>query len=147
MASIFLDTLAVDIELLQRINSTLTVVDHEKLKASGMNLHHVDVCVACPQEALETLAYDHVRDLPWTIRALLRTIGAMRRGGATLASYMLFDKHYCRALIEMGYQDILKRREEIAIFFDASVCPMPTVIPHAKFDPGRTVQLDAIKNG
>jgi NTE family protein len=147
MASIFLDTLAVDIELLQRINSTLTVVDHQKLKTSGMNLHHVDVCVACPQEPLETLAYEHVRDLPWTIRALMRTIGAMRKGGATLASYMLFDKRYCRALIEMGYQDMLKRREEIAIFFDASACPMPILIPHAKFDPGRTIQMDVIKNG
>ena len=147
MASIFLDTLAVDIELLQRINSTLTVVDHGKLKASGMNLHHVDVCVACPHEPLETLAYEHVRDLPWTIRALMRTIGGMRRGGATLASYMLFDKRYCQALIDMGYQDILKRRDEIAIFFDATACPMPTVIPHAKFDPGRTMQMDIIKNG
>lgn len=147
MASIFLDTLAVDIELLQRINSTLTVVDYEKLKASGMNLHHVDVCVACPQEPLETLAYEHVRDLPWTIRALMRSIGAMRKGGATLASYMLFDKRYCQALIEMGYQDVLKRSDEISIFFDASACPLPTVIPHVKFDPGRTVQMDIIKNG
>ena len=147
MASIFLDTLAVDIELLQRINSTLTVVDHDRLKASGMNLNHVDVCVTCPNEPLETQAFQHVRDLPWTIRALMRTIGAMRRGGATLASYMLFDKRYCQALIEMGYQDVLKRREEIAIFFDASACPMPTVIPHVKFDPGRTIQMDVIKNG
>ncbi len=147
MASIFLDTLAVDIELLQRVNSTLTVVDHDKLKTSGMNLHHVDVCVACPHEPLEILAYAHVRDLPWTIRILMRTIGAMRKGGATLASYMLFDKRYCAALIEMGYQDVLKRRDEIAIFFDPSACPMPTVIPHAKFDPGQTAQMTAIKNG
>jgi NTE family protein len=147
MASIFLDTLAVDIELLQRVNSTLTVVDHDKLKASGMNLHHVDVCVACPQEPLENLAFEHVRDLPWTIRALMRSIGAMRRGGATLASYMLFDKRYCQALIEMGYQDVLKRRDEIAIFFDPGVCPMPTVIPHVKFDPAQTFQMDVNKVG
>ena len=145
MASIFLDTLAVDIELLQRVNSTLTVVDPDKLIKSGMNLHHVDVCVACPQEPLETLAYKHVGDLPWTIRFLMRTIGAMRRGGATLASYMLFDKGYCLALIEMGYQDVIKRREEIAIFFDPAACPMPTVIPHVKFDPGQTAQMDMSK--
>ena len=142
MASIFLDTLAVDIELLQRVNSTLTVVDPDKLIKSGMNLHHVDVCVSCPQEPLETLAFKHVGDLPWTIRFLMRTIGAMRKGGATLASYMLFDKAYCQALIEMGYQDVIKRREEIAIFFDPAACPVPTVIPHVKFDPGQTAQMD-----
>ena len=147
MASIFLDTLAVDIELLQRVNATLTVVDQEKLKASGMNLHHVDVCVACPQQPLETLAFQHVRDLPWTIRVLMRTIGAMRKGGATLASYMLFDKRYCEALIDMGYQDMMKRREEISIFFDPAACPLPTIIPHIKFDPGRTAQMEVLKHG
>lgn len=145
MSSIFLDTLAVDIELLQRINSTLTVVDPERLKKSGMNLHHVDVCVACPNEPLETLAFKHVGDLPWTTRLLMRSIGAMRRGGAALASYMLFDHRYCKALIEMAYEDTIKRRDEIAIFFDPTVCPMPTVIPYHAFDPGKTHTMDITK--
>ena len=145
MSSIFLDTLAVDIELLQRVNSTLTVVDPERLKKSGMNLHHVDVCVACPNEPLETLAFKHVGDLPWTTRLLMRSIGAMRRGGAALASYMLFDHRYCKALIAMGFDDTMKRREEIAIFFDPGACPLPTVIPVYTFDPGRTHTMEAIK--
>lgn len=143
MASIFLDTLAVDIELLQRVNATLGVVDQDKLKASGMNLHHVDVCVACPNEPLETLAFQHVRNLPWTIRFLMRSIGAMKKGGATLASYMLFEQHYCGALIEMGYRETMARRSEMEIFFDPGACPLPTVIPHVKFDPGRTLQIEA----
>lgn len=146
MASIFLDTLAVDIELLQRVNSTLKVVDHAKLKASGMNLHHVDVCVACPQEPLETLAYQYVRKLPWTIRFLMRSIGAMRKGGATLASYMLFEREFCNALIDMGYDDLMKRKEEVKVFFDPTACPMPTVIPLPKFDPGRTLQMEALSD-
>ena len=145
MSSIFLDTLAVDIELLQRVNSTLTVVDPERLKKSGMNLHHIDVCVACPNEPLETLAYKHVRDLPWTTRLLMRSIGAMRRGGAALASYMLFDHRYCKALIAMGFDDTMKRREEIAIFFDPGACPLPMVIPVYAFDPGRTHTMEATK--
>jgi hypothetical protein len=41
----------------------------------------------------------------------------------------------------------LKRRDEVSIFFDASACPLPTVIPHVKFDPGRTIQMETIKNG
>ena len=39
------DTLAVDIELLQRVNSRARC-DHGKLRASGVNLHHVWMCVA-----------------------------------------------------------------------------------------------------
>lgn len=147
MASIFLDTLAVDIELLQRMNATLTYVDHDRLKASGANLHHVDVCVACPDEPLEELAHRHVRDLPWTIRFLMRSIGAMRKGGATLASYMLFDKRYCCALIDQGYADIMARRDEVAVFFDPNACPIPPKIPVPRFDPGATLQLDITKSG
>jgi NTE family protein len=40
----------------------------------------------------------------------------MRRSGATLVSYLLFERHYCRALIDLGYQDALKRRDEIMVF-------------------------------
>jgi NTE family protein len=147
MASIFLDTLAVDIELLQRMNATLRYVDQDRLKASGGNLHHVDVFVACPDEPLEELAHKHVRDLPWTIRFLMRSIGAMRKGGATLASYMLFDEGYCRALIDMGYEDLMARRDEAALFFDPNACPLPPLIPVPKFDPGATLQLDITKTG
>ena len=67
--------------------------------------------------------------------------------GATLASYMLFDKGYCRALIDRGYADSMARREELAQFFDANVCPLPTVIPIPAFDPGATAQFGAIKTG
>jgi NTE family protein len=141
MSSIFLDTLAVDIELLQRMNATLKYVDATRLKAGGGNLHHVDVFVACPDQPLEELAHKHVTDLPWTIRFLMRSIGAMRKGGATLASYMLFDHRYCRALIDMGYKDLMARREEVAVFFDANACPLPTEIKLPAFDPGRTMQL------
>ncbi len=143
MASIFLDSLATDLELLQRMNAAVGVVDPEKLRNSGIRLHHVDVFVACPDLPLEDLAHRHVGNLPATIRFLMHTIGAMRKGGAALASYMLFDKYYCRALIEMGYNDTIARREEIAIFFDPSVCPMPTVIPQVRFNPAISQQLAA----
>jgi NTE family protein len=146
MASIFLDTLAVDIELLQRVNATLKVVDPDKLKSSGMQLHHVDVCVACPKEPLEVLAFQHVKALPWTIRFLMRSIGAMRKGGATLASYMLFERQFCGALIDMGYQDLMARKDEVQVFFDPAACPLPTVIPLPKFDPGRTLQMEALSD-
>jgi NTE family protein len=125
------------------MNATLKYVDRDRMQASGGNLHHVDVCIACPNEPLEEIAHQHVRDLPATIRFLMRSIGAMRKGGATLASYMLFDYRYCNALIDMGYNDLMARREEIQIFFSPDVCPLPTLIPVSTFDPGRTVQFES----
>ncbi len=141
MSSIFLDSLAMDLELLQRVNSTIALVDQERLKASGMPLHHVDFCVACPDTPLEGLAHKHVGNLPASIRFLMRSIGAMRAGGAVLASYLLFDKHYCRALIEMGYQNTIQRREELSFFFDPDARPVPIEIPIPKFHPDISQQF------
>ena len=82
----------------------------------GLTLHHVDVLVMTPSEPLDAIALRHVRSLPAPIRFLLRTVGAMRRGGANLASYLLFEQGYCRELITLGYHDTMKRREEVEAF-------------------------------
>ncbi|MDX2217872.1 MAG: patatin-like phospholipase family protein [Burkholderiales bacterium] len=143
MSSIFLDTLVVDLELLARINTTIMLVDPAKLRESGMPLHHVDVCVACPTQSLDQLAPKYVGNLPWAIRFLLRSIGAMRKGGATLASYMLFDKDYCQALIRMGYDDTLANRDDIKLFFDPNARPNPMTLPQNNYDPTRTATFDS----
>ena len=108
-----------------------------------MPLHHVDVCVACPTQSLDALAPQHVRNLPWAVRFLLRSIGAMRKGGATLASYMLFDKEYCQALIRMGYDDTMANRDDIRLFFDPNAKPNPMNLPQNNYDPTRTASFDS----
>ncbi|HEX4780524.1 MAG TPA: patatin-like phospholipase family protein [Usitatibacter sp.] len=123
--SIFLDSLAVDLERLERINKTISCVDRETLKKMGLTLHHVDVLVLTPSQPLDTIAVKHVRSLPWTIRFLLRSVGAMRRGGANLASYLLFERGYCNELIDLGYDDTIKRREEVESFIAGGLSPVP----------------------
>ncbi len=125
MNSIFLDSLAVDLERLERINRTISCVPPETLKKMGLALHHVDVLVLTPSEPLEAIAVKHVRSLPWTIRFLLRSVGAMRRGGANLASYLLFERGYCNELIELGYNDTVKRREEVEAFLSGGLSTVP----------------------
>jgi NTE family protein len=125
MNSIFLDSLAVDLERLERINRTVSCSSPEALHKMGLTLHHVDVLVLTPSEPLDAIAVKHVRNLPWTIRFLLRSIGAMRRGGANLASYLLFEKGYCNELIQLGYHDTLKRREEVEAFLAGGMSPVP----------------------
>jgi NTE family protein len=125
MNSIFLDSLEVDVERLERINRTVSCVSPEAARKAGLKLHHVDVMVLTPSEPLEAIALRHVGSLPFSIRFLLRSIGAMRRGGANLASYLLFEKGYCRELIELGYRDTLNRREEVAAFLAGGMCLVP----------------------
>ena len=125
MNSIFLDSLAVDLERLERINRTISAVPPEVLKKMGLTLHHVDVLVLTPSEPLESIAVKHVRNLPWTIRFLLRSLGAMRRGGANVASYLLFENGFCNELIELGYNDTVRRREEVEAFLAGGLSIVP----------------------
>src|SRR4051812_12483566 len=125
MNSIFLDSLAVDLERLERINRTISCVDPETLHKMGLSLHHVDVMVLTPSEPLDAIAVKHVRNLPWPIRFLLRSVGAMRRGGANLASYLLFERGYCRELIQLGYNDTIQRRDELQAFLAGDLVMVP----------------------
>jgi NTE family protein len=125
MNSIFLDSLAVDLERLERINRTVSCSSPEMLKKMGLTLHHVDVLVLTPSEPLEAIAVRHVRSLPFSIRFLLRSVGAMRRGGANLASYLLFEQGYCRELIQLGYHDTMKRRDEVEAFLAGGLSIVP----------------------
>jgi len=114
--SIFLDSLEVDLERLQRINRTLEMIPRELLEKSNYPLHRVDFRVITPSEELEKIAVAHRDELPKTIRALLYTVGAMRRSGANLLSYLLFERSYCRALIQLGYNDTMARKDDLVAF-------------------------------
>ena len=114
--SIFLDSLAVDIERLQRINRTISLIPAGQRREAALPLRHVEVLVMNPSEPIERVAARHVRELPWTVRFLLRAIGAMNRNGSNLASYLLFEAPFCHALIELGYADTMARREDVLAF-------------------------------
>jgi len=117
--SIFLDSLETDIERLQRINNTIRLIPREERSKHNVQLREVDVLVISPSEEIDRIAANYFRELPRSIRFLLRGLGATRTGGATLTSYLLFEPAYCRALIALGYKDTMARREEILRFISA----------------------------
>jgi len=121
--SIFLDSLEVDIERLQRINRTIRFIAPEERARHDLQLREVDVLVISPSEEIDRMAARHTRELPRSIRFLLRGLGATRAGGATLTSYLLFEPAYCRALITLGYQDTMVRREEVLRFIRPVMTP------------------------
>ncbi|MFA6902787.1 MAG: patatin-like phospholipase family protein [Gallionellaceae bacterium] len=118
MDSIFLDSLEVDIERLNRINKTIDLVSPEVRQ--HLCLHHIDVLQISPSQSIEKIAGRYAKQLPFPIRLLLRTVGAMRRNASNLVSYLLFEKDFCRALIDLGYQDAMNRKDEIVAFLGIS---------------------------
>ncbi len=116
MSSIFLDSLDVDLERLQRINKTIQLIPQEQLESSNIPLRRVESMVIFPSVEINRIAEQHAHTLPRTIRLFYRAIGAMGRDGSALLSYVLFEESFCRALIKLGYQDTMPHAAEILQF-------------------------------
>jgi NTE family protein len=115
--SIFLDSLMVDIERLERINRTVKLIPPDKMSDSALQLRPVKVLFITPSQPLERIAARFIHELPATVRFILRPTGALNRSGSNLASYLLFEESFCRALIDLGYQDTMARETEVREFF------------------------------
>jgi len=119
LSSIFLDSLWADIERANRINKTLGLIPERIRQAQGMSLRPIEVLVIAPSERLDHIAAGHAKSLPWPVRAMLGGIGAMNKNGGALTSYLLFERSYTRALINLGRQDTLARRDEVLAFLES----------------------------
>lgn len=115
--SIFLDSLMVDIERMERINRTVRLIPRERLSESNVQLRPVKVLFITPSQPIERIAARFLHELPRTVRFILGPTGALNRSGSNLASYLLFEESFCRALVDLGYQDTIGREAEVREFF------------------------------
>ncbi len=114
--SAFIDALEGDIEHLERINHLLSLVDEDSLDHTP--LRQVETLIISPSRPLDRIAGRKVRNLPSSLRFLMRSTGAtIRGGGSAAASYLMFTRDYCNELMELGYQDAMWEREAIEAFF------------------------------
>ena len=82
-------------------------------------MREIEPLVIYPSEDLADLARLHERRMPYLVRRILEGLGAPDTQSAELSSYMLFDRDYTRALVDLGYRDAARRGDEIESFLAA----------------------------
>jgi len=119
LSSIFLDSLTADVERLQRINATLSLIPPEA--RGGTQLEHVELLLIAPSQRIDVIAARHVHALPAAVRALLGEpavpVATADIKGSALASYLLFDAAFTRELMALGRSDVLSHRDRVREFF------------------------------
>lgn len=117
--AVFLDSLDSDIERLERINATLSLLTHEQHGRLKHRLRPIPLLALRPSRDLGRLAIEQYERFPRMLRHLLRGIGATGETGWDLVSYLAFEPAYTTHLMELGYADTMARRAEVEAFFAA----------------------------
>jgi NTE family protein len=119
LASVFQDTLQADVEQAQRVTQTLRQMPREI--AALMPYRPVEVLAIAPSQSLDALAQRYAGELPAGAYNALAGLGALGAkgspGGAALASYLLFEAGFIKALMALGEHDAYARRDELMAFF------------------------------
>jgi NTE family protein len=107
--NLFTDQIYNDLEQIERVNQILRL-DPALLPGSRI----VDkVVFLAPSRDPREIAAEHLASLPASLKALLRVSGASSTAGAQLASYLMFEGEYTRALIALGRRDTLARAADV----------------------------------
>jgi len=122
--TLFTDQIYGDLEQLQRINelvhSAPQVVHGER---------NIETLMMAPSVDPREIAARHTAEMPRGLRALLRVIAGREASGAQLASYLMFESGYTRALIELGYNDAMQARSAIVAFMGGERLPQVLTSP------------------
>ena len=124
MNAIFLDHLDADLDHLHRMNELVAAQGPQATAAEPMRRVHP--LVVSPSEDIALLAQRYAYRMPRLLRFVLDGLGTPDAQSADLASYLLFDSAFTRALVDLGYRDAAARADEIeALIADSGALARP----------------------
>lgn len=121
--TLFMDGLYSDLERITRINELLDSLPDEKVDIGDTTMRPIDTMLIVPSEDLRVIAHKHRAELPFAIRALLRGVGGGNPGESRLLSFLLFEQAYARELIDLGYRDAMKVKDQLLDFVNGGEVP------------------------
>lgn len=113
--TLFMDSINVDIERLERLNQLIQASPEPPTESDGRVLRRVNLKVILPSQDLRVIAARHLDRFPGAVRRVLSGVGGAG-GDSPLSSYLLFDGAFCQELMELGYNDAMSERDMLRLF-------------------------------
>ena len=113
---LFSGSLYSDLERLDRINQVIALNENKKVQTNTKELKHIDYLVISPSIDFSEFAKNCYEDMPFSLRMLFKGIGIKKDSNSDLLSFLLFESSFSRSLIDLGFNDAMKRKEEIKDF-------------------------------
>ena len=112
--AVLLDGVELDIERLERVNDFIRMVPQQNQGA--INYKAIDYAWISPSIDIGELAAAKAHRLPRMIRYLIKGLGTLEEAHEII-SYLLFDPDFCSQLIDLGFQDGMKQKNDILAIF------------------------------
>lgn len=121
--TLFMDGLYSDLERMTRINQLIDSVPPEHRSGPLEKMRAIDTMIVLPSKDLRDIAERHRKEMPGTLRALLRGIRGRSAKETRLLSFLLFERSYTRELIALGYADAMKVKKQLLDFVSGQDVP------------------------
>lgn len=119
--AVMLDSVEQDVHRIQRINELIDKANaNSKTKDKKAKLKKIPALCISPSENIGDLARQSAHHLPRLLRTTLSSFGTLDDANEIM-SYLMFNPHFCKKLIDMGYHDAIASKKEIISFFEEEV--------------------------
>ena len=111
--ALFTGGLLSDLERLDRINQIIENSGNNSVQTSNKKMKHIDYCVISPSKDIKKIAKEHYKDVPYSVKLLMKGLGLKNREESELLSFLLFESSFTSSLIQLGFEDGMTNQSEI----------------------------------
>ena len=111
--ALFTGGLLSDLERLDRINQIIENSGNNSVQTSNKKMKHLEYCLISPSEDINNIAKEHYKDVPYSIKLLMKGLGLKNREESELLSFLLFESSFTSSLIQLGFEDGMTKQSEI----------------------------------
>ncbi len=114
--AVLLDSVEQDVQRIQRMNELVEEVKKIEPRFESKKIKIIPALCISPSVDIGEIARQKAHHMPRILRMSINAFGQLDEASEIL-SYLLFDKEFCKNLIDIGYSDALKQKTDIERFF------------------------------